>query len=893
MIAIDGNSLINRAYYALPPLMTKEGLYTNGVYGFLSMLHKLREEYKPAYMIVAFDRKAPTFRHLDYEQYKAGRKKTPAELLSQFPLVKESLSYLKIPSVELDGFEADDLIGTAVRLGQERGLSCMIVTGDKDALQLVSESTRVMITKKGISEFEMYDLEAMQARYQMTPQQFVDLKGLMGDASDNIPGIPGVGEKTGMSLIHQFGSVEALLEHTDQIKSEKLRQKVEENAQLALMSKRLARINTQVPVDIDFSLCRCTQPDWEALTAQFQRLELFSLLARMKKDKDSYGGTLSVCEKNDGAKNEPPHDALFIINSHEEFPQNLKQALGKAGTVYLKVFGDVNHVEKSQVYGMSLLFDEQGYFLSGPEHTLEAAKVICENRVSCKGHFLKDSYFMLRQLGAEGFFTAFDSGIAQYVAEPGRSDYSLSSLASAYLNREIQEEKAFYKDHGQMDFFSGLDQSLGEYGLLRCQTVRELEPILEERLKAEEVEEVYRKIELPLVEIFADMEYQGFKVDKEALLKAGKEMRERIEDISQAIFDLAKESFNINSPKQLGTILFEKLGLKGGKKTKTGYSTSADVLEKLKEKHPIIPLILEYRSLTKLNGTYIEGLLPLISPADGKIRAHFQQTGAATGRISCTEPNLQNIPIRHEEGRLLRKAFTADGKDHVLVDADYSQIELRVLAHLSGDEGLLEAFRQGQDIHKATAARVFEVPEDQVTPLQRSSAKAVNFGVIYGMSGFGLSENLGISRQEAQRYIEEYFKKYTGVKTYMDGVVAFCKERGYVTTIFQRRRYIPEIKASNYMTRQFGERLAMNSPIQGSAADIIKIAMIRVFEQLRDRGLRSRLVLQVHDELIIDGPIEEEAQVRELLKENMMAAAQLAIPLEVGMESGSTWYEAK
>ncbi len=928
IIAIDGNSLINRAFYAIPPLSTKSGIHTNAVYGFVGMLNSLIGEHKPEYICVAFDLKEPTFRHKEYAEYKAGRKKMPFELAEQFPLLKKVLKAMDIKILELPGFEADDIIGTVARRGEAAGLEPLVITGDKDALQLVSDTTRVIITKRGVSDFDFYDEDAMFERYNMTPQQFIDLKGLMGDSSDNIPGIPGVGEKTGIKLIEKFGSVENLVQNYEKITKAGLRAKVEEYRAQALMSKKLATINTNAPLEIDFEEFRLDTPDKAEVLKVYRELELFSLISKIDKTwLGNFAAEAGSAEMKAGAaegagfeesyteaggihcKNIPelPENVIIHIEGRDGFSpseDDLKNLFGELKNegvfVYLKVFGDNNHVKAPEIYGAAFLIKEDLYYLTAGKSVAAAAMMVSEAYVGIKGHLLKDDYYMLNCVCmGEGFAsgdfeplrfnTEYDTGIAEYVLEPSRSDFGLKNMSVRYGGTDIMDESEFMKVNSQVDLFADNDTKLAEYALEIFRLCALVEPVQRGRMAEWELDRLCYEIEFPLIEIFAAMETIGFRTDSDVLNEIGTIINDRLEGLSDTIYDMAGESFNINSPKQLGVILFEKLGMPSGKKTKTGYSTSVDVLEKLREDYEIIDYILEYRTLTKLKSTYVEGLLPLIG-SDGRIRAHFQQTGTATGRISCTEPNLQNIPVRTELGRQLRRAFIAD-EGWVMVDADYSQIELRVLAHVSGDEGMIEAFRSGADIHRATAAKVFEINEDEVTSAQRSSAKAVNFGVIYGMSGFGLSENLKITRKQASEYIADYFEKYKGVKSYMDKTVEGCRKDGFVTTISGRRREIPDIKASNFIRRQLGERLAMNSPIQGSAADIIKIAMIKVYDELRDKNMKAKLILQVHDELIIVAPPEEVDKVEELLRRNMSQALELAVPLEVGLEKGSNWYE--
>ena len=884
IVIIDGNSLINRAYYAMQrPMITKEGIYTQGIYGFINMLTKIQEDYTPGYIAVAWDRKAPTFRHLEYDQYKAGRKKMPPELAMEIPLMKEILTAMKIENLEIDGFEADDIIGTLARVSEESGLFPLVITGDKDALQLASDVTQVLITKKGISEFELYDREKMLERYGLTPEQFVDLKGLMGDQSDNIPGIPGVGEKTGIKLLSQFGSVAELLANTDQIANARLRQKVEEHAQLAAMSRRLAEINRFVPLELDLEKMKAEEPDYKTLIDLYSKLEFNSFLKKL------HGADIEAASAEFEEKEED--FTVHRITSETELSAFDKAEQGKE--IFLKVFSDCNHVGNPSLFGICLLIDKEMYYVNtGNQKALTVLiEIFNKKQFRFAGHDLIKDYYALMCAGLERADTAFDTAIAQYVLDPTRSAYELKTLVFESLHYEMEDEKSFLMEAGQIDLSGNSDSRFSDYGLKWCLAVKRLRSLQQRQLSENGLLPVFEDVELPLVEVLASMEKEGFQVDRETLETFGEEIRGEIKKLEQGIYALAGGEFNINSPLQLGETLFEKLQLPAGKKTKRGYSTSADVLEKIRDKHPIVDMVLQYRTLTKLNSTYVEGLKPLIA-SDGKIRAHFQQTVTATGRISCTEPNLQNIPIRQELGRQLRRAFVS-GSGCTLVGADYSQIELRILAHLSGDENLIQAFNNGDDIHRNTAARVFNLNYDEVTSLDRSRAKAVNFGVIYGMSGFGLSENLHITRKEAEKYIKDYFDKHQAVKAYMDRQVESCRANGYSETIMGRRRYIHEINASNYMTRQLGERLAMNSPIQGSAADIIKIAMIKVFRELRDRGFSSRLILQVHDELIIRTEKAELAEVEELLVRNMEAAMELKVKLESDLNCGDTWYDLK
>jgi len=849
-------------------MTTKEGLYTGGVYGFLNMLAKIQKDYEPGYIAVAFDRKAPTFRHVEYSEYKAGRKKMPPELAMQLPLLKEVLAAMNVKMLETDGYEADDIIGTLAKLSEEENLEPLIITGDKDALQLVSDAVKVVITRKGVTEFELYDRAEVIEKYGFPPERFIDYKGLMGDQSDNIPGIPGVGEKTAQKLLIEFGSLDELLASTEKIANEKLRVRIEEGRQLAIMSKRLATIDTNVPIPMEISDFKAAAPDVNELIDVYTKLEFNSFLRKMEPVKEI-------------APPPKPLEKRSLKRSVLGSPDDLKVIDVSAG-ITLKVLNDRNHAGKPEIFGIGFIAGDGFFYINGDEGELVKGfmELLAELGPPVTGFNLVSDYYALFAKGySGGFNTAFDSEVAQYLLDPGKSAY------------EPTEEKAFLKSNSQLGFFTD-NSAYMDFTEECCQKADSLKDGLPEKIKAEGLEKVFYEIELPLIEILAHMESEGFSTDKSVLVETGKGIAVRIEKLSADIYKHAGEEFNINSPKQLGHILFEKLGLPTGKKLKTGYSTGAEVLEKLMGKHPVIELILEYRFLAKLMGTYIDGLIPLIGE-DGRIRAHFRQTVTATGRLSCTEPNLQNIPIRREEGRIIRKAFVAGSEDHILVGADYSQIELRVLAHMSGDHELIAAFNNDEDIHKTTASKVLGIPPEKVTAAERGDAKAVNFGVIYGMSGFGLSTELRITRKEAEKYIEEYFRKYKQVKIFMDSQVDAAGRDGYVRTITGRKRAIPEIKSSAYMTRQLGERLAMNSPIQGSAADIIKIAMINVYNGLKREGLASKLILQVHDELIIETKKEEADRVMELLSENMESAMNLSVRLSIGISGGSNWYELK
>lgn len=884
---IDGNSLMNRAYYAMRnPMITKEGIYTQGIFGFINMLDKIRSDYEPTHMAIAFDLKAPTFRHKEYDAYKAGRKRMPPELAMEFPLIKDILKAMNIAIVELEGFEADDLIGTIARMGEASGLEPLIITGDKDALQLATDITKIIYTKRGVSEFEVYDKNAMIERYSLTPEQFIDLKGLMGDTSDNIPGIPGVGEKTATKLLLQFGSIENLLQHVDDIKPKGVKAKVEENTQLAVMSKRLATINTNVPLDYEIDDFLIGEPNYDEIIDLYTRLEFNRFLKKLNikasSKQNDLGSTAS--EKLDLITADKINKSVITD------ADNLKDIKFDKETV-IKIFGDYNHLSRPIVEGVSILSNNNYYYVDGSIFD-SLAQIMGSIETSFVGHNLKKDYYTLMTYGLREFNTAYDTEVAEYVLNSGRSDYDIAVLASEYLHVTLKPEKIFRDEHSQINLLANNNEEYSQYGLELCLAIVNVRNAQKPNIDGEELDKVLYNVELPLVEVMAAMEREGFKADREYLLNFGDTLNGEIDKLTRSIHDMAGEEFNIKSTQQLGTILFDKLGLPAGKKTKKGYSTSAEVLEKLRDKHPIINEILEYRSLTKLKSTYVDGMIPLIAD-DGKIHAHFNQTVTTTGRISCAEPNLQNIPVRQELGRKLRCAFIPENDNCTLVGADYSQIELRVLAHMSGDEGLIDAFARGEDIHRATAANVLGVSQDEVTSLDRSRAKAVNFGVIYGMSAFGLSSELHITRKEAEAYINTYFTKHDKVRQFMDNQVAKCKDLGYVTTLLGRRRYIKEIRATQYMVKQIGERLAMNTPIQGTAADIIKLAMIKVYGTLKEQNLKSRLILQVHDELIINTYKDEKKAVEKLLVDNMESAYEMVVALKADLNEGDNWYKLK
>lgn len=884
LLIIDGNSLINRAFYALPPLSNREGQHTNAVYGFLTMLFKAMDEVAPAYAAVAFDLKAPTFRHDSFKEYKAGRKKMPAELAEQIQPLKDVLDAMGLYRMELEGFEADDLIGTLARQAEEEGLKVVIVSGDKDVLQLVTETTRVMITKKGISQVQSYDSETFESEYEIPVHQFIDLKGLMGDPSDNIPGIQGVGPKTATKLIKDFGTIENLLENSHEVANKKLREKLETYGEDAVLSKKLATIMTHVPVEMELASMKIGDLRTEEAVEIFKRLEFASLLERItsvatgdKSDDPSLVSMKKLVQTKDlqGVAATMRQDIPLVWYS-------LVEKLDKGKTRVVAVaFGQDEHV-----WWMDLRQADLG--------VMDSLKQWVEQRNMKKIlHDIKQEKRSWKAHGAEFQGDCFDVMIADYLVNPSKNSYALEDLSLHHFGEKTMSDKDLWGTGNKRKDTDLLEaESLERVLNQRINVILRLYPMLEKELHSLDMGELMYDMEIPLAHVLADMEHEGIQVDTTLLGTFQQQYGKRIDEISGVIEALAGRTFNLNSPKQLGEVLFDDLKLPPVKKTKTGYSTDVEVLEKLKDEHEIIPLILEYRQMTKIKGTYIDGLLAIVNPDTGRIHSTFNQTVAATGRISSTDPNLQNIPIRTEMGRQLRRVFVAR-EGWKLVDADYSQIELRIMAHLSADPGFIAAFQEEADIHTRTAAEIFGVREADVTPEMRSSAKAVNFGIIYGISDFGLSNNLHISRQEARRYIDSYLDRYTKVKGYMESIVASAREKGYVTTLFHRIRHLPELNSTNFNTRSFGERMAMNTPIQGSAADIIKIAMVRVVKELQKGNYQAKLILQVHDELIIEAPDTEVQEVSQLLRKAMEGAVQLDVPLKVDLSVAQNWFDAK
>lgn len=885
LMIIDGSSLLHRAFYALPLLSTKEGIYTNGIYGFLTMLYKVQEEKKPDYICVAFDKKGPTFRHEEYEQYKAHRQSTPSELAQQFPIIREILDAMKVQYLELTGFEADDIAGTLAKIGEENKLEVILVTGDKDYLQLATDNTKVLITRKGITELEEFDRNIIIEKYGITPEQLIDLKGLMGDQSDNIPGVPGIGEKTGLKLLKEYGTIENIYENIDNISGKKLKENLIENKHLAFLSKKLGEIMTTVPVAPSLEELKIEEPDWENLKKFYRELEFNSLLGKIS---------------DDSTDNDEEENINLEYNIIDELHYNdVIDAIKKEKKFGFKFsISDNNYIE-DKIIALGIKTQDTPtniiYLEDGEKEFVDSFKSIFEDKdIEKIGHNLKSDIVILSRLGINIENITFDSMIAQYLINPAQSSYSINEISREYLNiYGVDEEALLGKGKSKRSFGDLNEEELGNYLSFTLDTILNVEPKMKEIIKEQEMLDLYYNVELPLVEVLGSMEHYGFKIDIEELKRLGKEYDEEINSLTSEIYALADMEFNINSPKQLGEILFDKLSLPVIKKTKTGYSTDAEVLDKLKDQHPIIEKILRYRQIVKLKSTYIDGLLNLINKDTNRVHSSFNQTITTTGRISSTEPNLQNIPIRTDDGRKIRKAFIAENKDYVLVDADYSQIELRVLAHISNDPKLIEAFRNNEDIHRKTASEVFNVPKEEVSSVMRSRAKAVNFGIVYGISDYGLSRDLNISRKEAKEYIDNYLRNYKMVKEYMENIVEEGKEKGYVETILHRRRYIPELKAKNFNIKSFGERIAMNTPIQGSAADIIKMAMVKVYNELKIRNLKSRLILQIHDELIIETQKDEIEEVKDMMKNIMENSIKLNVPLTVDLEVGDSWYDTK
>ncbi|WP_456283186.1 DNA polymerase I [Bacillus sp. JZ34] len=873
LVLVDGNSLAYRAFFALPLLSNEKGIHTNAVYGFTTILMKMLEEEKPTHMLVAFDAGKTTFRHKTFKEYKGGRQKTPPELSEQLPFIRELLDAYQISRYELENYEADDIIGTLAKSAEKDGFEVKIFSGDKDLTQLATEGTTVAITKKGITDVEYYTPEHVREKYGLTPEQIIDMKGLMGDSSDNIPGVPGVGEKTAIKLLKQFHTVEELLSSIDEVSGKKLKEKLEEFKEQALMSKELATITTEAPLEITLDSLGYEGFDREAVVKIFKDLGFNSLLERIGEEP--------------GEKEEEQFEEINVTIK-TDITDDL---FASPASLVVEQLGDNYH--EAPILGFSIVNEHGAFFI--PEETAvqsDRFKEWAEDESKKKWVFdAKRAAVALRWRGIELKGAEFDVLLAAYIINPGHSYDDVASVAKEHQLHIVAADEAVYGKGAKQAVPD--EKELADHLARKAKAISLLREKLLDELEKNEQLDLFEALEMPLAHILGEMESIGVQVDVDRLKKMGEELSAKLAEYEKKIHESAGETFNINSPKQLGVILFEKLGLPAVKKTKTGYSTSADVLEKLRDKHVIIEDILHYRQIGKLQSTYVEGLLKVIKKDSHKVHTRFNQALTQTGRLSSTDPNLQNIPIRLEEGRKIRQAFVPSQKGWLIFAADYSQIELRVLAHISKDKNLIEAFTNDMDVHTKTAMDVFHVSEEEVTPAMRRQAKAVNFGIVYGISDYGLSQNLGITRKEAAAFIERYFHSFQGVKEYMEETVQEAKQRGYVTTLLSRRRYIPELTSRNFNLRSFAERTAMNTPIQGSAADIIKKAMIDMADKLKEKNLQAKLLLQVHDELIFEAPEDEIKVLEQLVPEVMEHALELDVPLKVDCASGPSWYDAK
>ena len=902
LLLIDGNSIMNRAFYGImgsKALTAKDGTYTNAIYGFLAIMFKQLEDLNPDYMAVAFDLKGPTARHKLYEGYKANRHGMPNELAEQMPIIKDILKAMNIDIIEKQGYEGDDILGTLSRYGEKQNLNVIILSGDRDTFQLATDKVEIHIprTKSGKTETEIFNKEKVEEVYGLEPKQLIEVKGLQGDASDNIPGVPGIGEKTAISLIQKYQSIDNLYKQiedgTSDIKGKQL-QNLTENKELAYLSRTLGEINLQVPIEDTLESLKVEEWDKQQVLELFEKLNFKRYIERFNLD-----GEVQV-EKND---NQIENEYKIVDKALDEIKKIIKEQ--KEIIFYFDTKKDDNpekiikekisnigvyNKANNETYNINLQIDTN-------KQILNVLKEIFEDKEIAKiGIDLGRAYILLKQENIDLQGIKYDISIAGYILNPTNSKFDIENLAEEYLNININ--KIFENDlqNKQMNLFDQIEndeeKNRKEKTCLYAYLIYKIREITEQKLEEINALELFNNIDMPTVQVLANMQWNGMYADEKELEKFGETLKEQLDIKTKIIYEMAGEEFNINSTKQLGEILFEKMGLPVTKKTKNGYSTDVDSLEKIKDKHPIIEQILDYRQYMKLNSTYVEGLKPYINTKTKRIHSFFHQTITATGRISSTEPNLQNIPTRFELGKQVRKIFKpAEGK--IYIDADYSQIELRVLAHMSGDKHMIEAFNEGQDIHKQAASKVFNVPIEEVTKEQRSSAKAVNFGIVYGISEFGLGEQLGIPRKVAKQYIEDYLTQYIGIKDYMESIKEEAKKTGYVQTLFNRRRYIPELNSNNYMVRQFGLRAAMNTPIQGTAADIMKLAMINVYNELKNRKLESKIVLQVHDEMMLEVPIEEAQEVKQIVKEKMENVIKLKVPLIADVSEADNWYDCK
>ena len=878
LLLIDGNSIINRAFYGImgnKMLMTEDGTYTNAVYGFLSILFKELDDIKPEYLVVAFDLKAPTHRHKIYDKYKANRHGMPEELAMQMPILKETLKAMNVCIIEKEGYEADDILGTLAKWGQKEELEVTVLTGDRDSFQLIDKNIKVRIprTKMGKTETEDYTVEKIEEEYGLEPLDLIEVKGLMGDTSDNIPGVPGVGEKTALNLIKQYKSIDEVYNHIDEQKG-KLKEKLSENKDLAYLSRTLGTIDINAPIEKDLNVFQIEEWNKPEVLEIFKRLKFNRFIDRFALQ-DNVGETsLGEPQINTEIEHEKIVDKTKLAELKQEIQEN------KVMYYYLTEEKFIIYSPKTnKCFSIENIQDFKDIFED-------------KNILKCS-YKQKEEFIILWNKGIEAKNLMFDIAIAGYILNSNINKYTIEYLANEYINFDIAEylSNTEKTEAEQITLFDNAEEPKKDKTYIYAYTIYKLYNVLTQKMEEAGSIDLFNKIEMPLTEVLASMQYEGIYIDKQELLDFGKELQEKIDILTQEIYELTGEEFNINSTKQLGEILFEKLKLTVKKKTKTGYSTDVDVLEKIKYEHPVIEKILEYRQLQKLNSTYVEGLIPYIDET-GRIHSKFHQTVTTTGRISSTDPNLQNIPTRMELGRKLRKVFKPE-QGYIFVDADYSQIELRVLAHISKDKNMIEAFCNNEDIHAQAASKVFNIPLEEVTKEERTKAKAVNFGIVYGISEFGLGEQLGVSRKKAKEYIEQYLDKYSGIKEFMTNIVEETKEKGYVETLYHRRRYVPELKSNNYMVRQFGGRVAMNTPIQGTAADIMKIAMINVYNKLKENNLKSKLIVQVHDEILVETLESEKEQVKQIVKEEMENVIKLKVPLLAEVEEGYNWYEAK
>lgn len=878
LLLIDGNSIINRAFYGImgsKMLMTEDGTYTNAVYGFLSILFKELDDIKPEYLVVAFDLKAPTHRHKMYDKYKANRHGMPEELAMQMPILKETLKAMNVCIIEKEGYEADDILGTLAKWGQKEELEVTVLTGDRDSFQLIDKNIKVRIprTKMGKTETEDYTVEKIEEEYGLEPLDLIEVKGLMGDTSDNIPGVPGVGEKTALNLIKQYKSIDEVYNHIDEQKG-KLKEKLSENKDLAYLSRTLGTIDINAPIEKDLGAFQVEEWNKPEVLEIFKKLKFNRFIDRFALQDNVNGEPLDDSQINTEIEHEKIVDKTKLAELKQEIQEN------KAMYYYLTEEKFIIYSPKTnKCFSVENVQDFKDIFED-------------KNILKCS-YKQKEEFIILWDKGIEAKNLMFDIAIAGYILNSNINKYTIEYLANEYINFDIAEYLSNTEETGveQITLFDNAEKPKEDKTYIYAYAIYKLYNVLTQKMEEAGSIDLFNKIEMPLTEVLASMQYEGIYIDKQELLDFGKELQEKIDILTQEIYELTGEEFNINSTKQLGEILFEKLKLTAKKKTKTGYSTDVDVLEKIKYEHPVIEKILEYRQLQKLNSTYVEGLIPYIDET-GRIHSKFHQTVTTTGRISSTDPNLQNIPTRMELGRKLRKVFKPE-QGYIFVDADYSQIELRVLAHISEDKNMIEAFCNNEDIHAQAASKVFNIPLEEVTKEERTKAKAVNFGIVYGISEFGLGEQLGVSRKKAKEYIEQYLDKYSGIKEFMINIVEETKEKGYVETLYHRRRYVPELKSNNYMVRQFGGRVAMNTPIQGTAADIMKIAMINVYNKLKENNLKSKLIVQVHDEILVETLESEKEQVKQIVKEEMENVIKLKVPLLAEVEEGYNWYEAK